>query len=218
MIEEQPTEASSVLRRAAEVERRAREAVSINEPLLFLVWGAVYLLGYGALYFNVRWADGSPPVVGAVLFGAMGAFGFIFTFTEIRKRFRGLRGETYETVGRMIRLWGVLVVAWIVLLTLAITQYRGRENAMAEIGAVSGATATLLVGVMYLLIASNFPVWQTGLGLALVSVGAAGLVIPPEHSPLFVAVGAGGSFFLAAANSAARRRLDRIDLGTRGHA
>ena len=74
MIDGQSAETSSVLRRAAEVERRAREAVSVNEPLLFVVWGAVYLLGYGSLYVNVRWADGSPPVVGFVLFGAMAAF------------------------------------------------------------------------------------------------------------------------------------------------
>ncbi|WP_454141533.1 hypothetical protein [Microbacterium lacticum] len=218
MIDGQSAETSSVLRRAAEVERRAREAVSVNEPLLFVVWGAVYLLGYGSLYVNVRWADGSPPVVGFVLFGAMAAFGFLVTFAEMRKRFRGLRGGTYETVGRMIALWAVLVVAWIALLALAVTQYRDRENAMSEIGAVSGATATLLIGVMYLLIARNFPAWQTGLGLALVSVGAGGLVVPPEHSSLFVAVGAGASFFSAATCSAFRRRLDRAGSGARGHA
>lgn len=218
MDEESSTEASSTLRYAAEVERRVREAVSLNEPLLFLVWGAVYLIGYGSLYVNMKWVNDGPPIVGFVLLGAMALSGFIVTFSEIRKRFRGLRGNTHETVNRMMTLWSILLVVWILIEALAFTRYGSQSTSMPEIGAVAGATATLLVGVMYLLVSRDFPLWQICLGMALVFVGTGGLVIDPDYSILFVAVGAGASFFLSAAYSVRRRRPVDSATGRGDHA
>lgn len=208
-------EASSKLRSTADVERRVREAVTPNESLLFLVWGVVYLVGYGSLYVNLKWGTGSFPVVGLIFLGVMALFGLVATFSEVRKKFRGLRGNTYQAVQRMVGVWVLLVVVWVLIEVVAFTGHANPRHPTLEIVAVAGATATLLVGIMYLLIVRDFPKWQIWLGVALVFIGIEGLIIDSEYSILFIAVGAGASFFLSALYSSRKRRYSVPENG--GH-
>src|SRR6187431_19362 len=62
-------------------------------PLLFGIWGAAWLLGYGALWLTTR-DDGSPSALAVAVAITAGVVALVVTIVHVMHRTRGIAGAS----------------------------------------------------------------------------------------------------------------------------
>ncbi|MBB4932958.1 hypothetical protein F4561_003778 [Lipingzhangella halophila] len=181
--------------------------VTMNElapawRLLYGVWGAAFLLGYGLLYLQRTVLTAVPPAIAGVgMFLAIVVALTVTTRDDIRVH-RGLRGRSALAGARVG--WAFLAGFCLVLLTVW-RLYRG--GAPEPVVALSLASLSLLViGLVYMVSAA----WERqrlrfGLGGWILGADAVALLVGMPHAYLVLALAGGGGFLTAAVFLALRR-------------
>lgn len=191
----------------AEQRARVRDATGVEARLLFGVWGAAWLLGFGALWLAAAPAD--PPVdegAALVTFFVLLVVAMVVTAWHVGTRTAGVRG-TSAVQGAMYG-W-----AWFV----AFGGVAATAVALARAGATGEVVSTvmtivpaILVGALYM---AGGAMWgdrtQFALGafIGLVTIVAALVGLP--HMLAVMALAGGGGMLVAAAVDAVRRRRGR---------
>ncbi|MET0788742.1 MAG: hypothetical protein ABWY33_05805 [Cellulomonas sp.] len=184
-------------------EQRARAAdVRPSSAWLFGVWGAVWLIGYGALWLTAR-DDDTPSVAAGVIAVAGGVLAIVVTIVHITRRTRGIAGASARQGAMLGWAWAIGFLA-----QSMIVGGLGQAGASGEVIALAAnAVAALVVGLLYL---AGGTLWRSTamylLGGWIALVGAAATLAGLPGSYLLMAVAGGGGMLTAAAVEAARGR------------
>lgn len=176
--------------------RAATRSLRVDDSLLFLAWGAAWILGYGATFLSIRNQDPyhGPAAWAYVVLAASLGLAAVFTGVTVSRTSRGIAGAS-ATSGLMYGLsWPV---GFVTLFSL--------EGAIAKAGAsdavqglVGAAGPALLVGVIYVVGAA---IWRSttmfALGAWLCLVVAIGGYAGVVGFAGLMAVAGGGGFVLA---------------------
>lgn len=198
-------DAAARLRMIDDQQERARVRLEPDARLLYLAWGAAWLVGYLALWLTSR--DGTTPAAWAAWTLALAVVAaMVFTVVHSIRRTAGTRG-TSARVGAMYG-WGWMlgfVAMWAVLNGLI------RAGAAGEVIAVAAnGMACLIVGLMYL--AGGMAFQENGLyalGVWMLVTAAVATLVGLPASNLVMALLGGGGFLAMGAVTAvvqARRR------------
>ena len=187
-------------------EQRARVAAEtdVDGRLLFGVWGAAWLIGFGAMWSVAgdRPALGWPPAVAGTVFGGLLVTAMVVTAVHVARRTAGVRGAS-ATQGAMYGwAWSLGFLAVFALANALVRAGAGPE----VIQVAMTLTSSLLVGVLYI---AGAAIWQDrtqlalGVWIVVVTVAAAFAGVP---TMLAVMALAGGGGMLAGALALAVRR------------
>ena len=183
--------------------QRARaEGTRPSGPLLFGVWGAAWLVGYGALWLTSR-DDGSPSAAAVAVAIAGGVLALVVTIAHITHRTRGIAGES----ARQGALYGV---AWPVAFLAQSMIVGGLAQAGASdevLSLAANAIAALVVGLLYVaggLLWCTYSMYVLGAWMAL--TGAAAALAGYPDSYLVMAVAGGGGMLVGAVVETVRTR------------
>jgi len=174
----------------------ARRQLDVDSRLLYLVWGAAWVVGFLALYLSTPYGR-TPTIsaaVGGLSFAALMLLAGAVTAVHTSRRVRGIRGAS-STQGTMYGLaWGFGFSAMFVI-GIGLSRAGATDELMATYFA---AAPGLVVGLMYLF---GGTLWQDRLmyllGVWIVAVFSAASVVGPPHSYLIMAGLAGGGFVAA---------------------
>ena len=183
--------------------QRLRAAdVRPSSALIYGVWGAVWLVGYGAMWLTAR-DDDTPSVAAGVVAVAGGVLALVVTIVHITRRTRGIAGASARQGAMYGWAWAIGFLA-----QSMIVGGLARAGASNEVTALAAnAIAALVVGLLYL---TGGVLWRSGamyvLGgwIALVGAGAALAGLPGSY--LLMALAGGGGMLAAAAVEAVRGR------------
>jgi hypothetical protein len=199
-LEMAPRDASVIV---AETAERARRALQVNRPVLYVAWGLSALVGYGVLWISVHdqhpyrgpGATGLAWTLVAVVLGVGLRLGVLARSTE------GIAGPSNaRRAGFVLSLVLGTAALWMV------------DGALAHAGAPRAVSAVLLfagpmlsLGLVFCASAAAHSDWRSlGLGLWLLVVAVAGAWAGPVGGLAVYALGGGVGFF-AAATVATRR-------------
>ena len=201
-------EASAALIDAQRV--RVAAATAVNGRLLFGVWGAAWLVGFGALYSVAT----DPPLLGwptwlaGSVFAGLLVLAMVVTGAHIATRTAGVRGVS-ASAGAMYG-W-----AWFVSFAgvFALGAGLARAGASPEIRQlVMTIVPLLLVGGLYM---AGGAIWgdraQFGLGVWIAAVAMVAAVVGPPHLLLVAAIAGGGGLLTASV----LEHLRRVRTGSR---
>ncbi|SDJ66860.1 hypothetical protein SAMN04487820_101167 [Actinopolyspora mzabensis] len=177
-------------------QQRAERALDINPGLLFGVWGAAWVLGFGELYLTI----GDEPVLLVplwqalgIFFGCLGVAGFI-TVWHLANSLRGLRGPTQKS-GAMHGWSWALAFLGLGTLIAATSRMGISDDGYAMLWA-SGSG--LLVGLLYLSGGALTGSWtQYCVGLWILAINAAGAFTGIPNHYLVMSLAGGGGFLVA---------------------
>ncbi|MEZ0446253.1 hypothetical protein [Cellulomonas sp. ICMP 17802] len=183
--------------------QRARAAdVRPSSALLFGIWGLVWLVGYGAMWWTAR-DDSTPSVAAAVVAIGGGLLALLVTIVHIARRTRGIVGGSARQGAMFGWAWAIGFVA-----QSMIVGGLGQAGASGEVIALAAnAIAALVVGLLYL---AGGILWRaTGmyvLGGWIALVGASAALAGLPGSYLVMALAGGGGMLAMGAVEAARAR------------
>jgi hypothetical protein len=183
----------------------ARERLTVNQPLIYGVWGAAWLIGCGAMWLSVL---GQHPFRGAAgwaaaILGAGIGLAVVATAVTAGRATRGIGGVSARQ-GMMYGLSWPAGFAALFAIIGAAGHFGASPRAMGVLGA---AGPLLLVGLIYVLAAGMWVDWvMFWLGLWELLVAAAGAWSGPVGVLFLDAVAGGGGFLAAAALLAWRNR------------
>jgi len=183
--------------------QRARAAeVRPSSAWLFGVWGAVWLVGYGAMWLTSR-DDDTPSVAAAVIAIGGGVLALVVTLVHITRRTRGIAGASARQGAMFGWAWAIGFLA-----QSMIVGGLSQAGASGEVVALAAnAIAALVVGLLYL---AGGILWRSTamfvLGGWIALVGAAATLVGLPGSYLVMALAGGGGMLVAAAVEAARGR------------
>ncbi|GIG21959.1 hypothetical protein Cch01nite_26830 [Cellulomonas chitinilytica] len=187
-----PASAAEALSIISAQRRVARQTVP-SSALLFLVWGAAWLVGYGGMWLSAE-GDGGPTAPAAVLAGALGVAAVVTTIVHVVRRTRGITGDSARQGALYGWAWfvGFLAMSWIV-------GALGAAGASDEVvGLAANSVAALVVGLLYL---AGGAMWHaTGmyvLGAWIALVGAASAFAGLPGSYLWLSLAGGGGMLAA---------------------
>ena len=182
------------LRRALTVvqdaERSARRSLSGNTALVYLLWGATWIIGYGTLWGTQHgWLPFEPPAALIVLGVALA----VATFSTIAIFFRssrGLRGQSAFQGGMYGTAWAL---GFTVMGGLSAVIGRAVDDFWLR-GLLINSIAILIVGLLYITGGTTFnDRAQSFLGIWLLIVTVAALVSGPDYFlAVFLFLGATG--------------------------
>ena len=182
------------LRRALTVvqdaERSARRSLSGNTALVYLLWGATWIIGYGTLWGTQHgWLPLEPPAALIVLGVALA----VATFSTIAIFFRssrGLRGQSAFQGGMYGTAWAL---GFAVMGGLSAVIGRAVDDFWLR-GLLINSIAILIVGLLYITGGTTFnDRAQSFLGIWLLIVTVAALVSGPDYFlAVFLFLGATG--------------------------
>jgi hypothetical protein len=194
--------ASELLQRSAD---HAREGLTVNNALIYAVWGGTWLIGCGAMWLSVL---GQHPFRGAAgwawaILAAGIILAIIATAAMAGRATRGVGGVSAQQATMFGLCWPAGFAALFTIIGAA-----GHFGASATVIGVLGATGPLvLVGLIYMLAAG---MWldrvMFWLGAWELLVAAAGAWTGPVGVLFTDAVAGGGGFLVAAALLALRNR------------
>jgi hypothetical protein len=186
-------EAASVVQDARTL---ARKELLINAPLVYLAWGLVWLIGYGAMWLSVR---GQHPYTGpsgisiaTVL--VLAGFAIAAVLVIASRAVSGIDGQS-------VRHRRILIVSWAIgFLILLIVQAGISSSVSARtLAFVAFAGPVLLAGLMYLLAARLGSSWLVLVfGAWLIVVGVSCAWLAPAAILAICALAGGGAFLLLA--------------------
>ncbi|WP_066583607.1 hypothetical protein [Cellulomonas timonensis] len=210
-LDDAPPEPAAGLAIIASQQERVRTGATVDGRLLFLAWGAAWLIGYGGLWLATQGLDVYRPPIGAfVLFGVCISGAVVFTIVHALRRSAGVRGPS-TTAGAMSG-W-----AWCLGFVVQAAVIGGLVKAGAShevVGIAANGMACLIVGLMYMAAgAFDHQPWLFWLGVwVLVVAGAASTVgIPLTY--LVMAVAGGGGFLVGAGIEHLRLRASKAQVG-----
>ena len=207
MVEDQDMsvqEAAAVLQDAR---TRARKELVISTPLVYMAWGLVWLIGYGAMWLSVR---GQHPYTGpsgvsiAAVF-VLAGFAVAAVLVIAGKAAAGIGGQSARH-----RRFIALTWATGYLILLIVTPAFSSSASTRTLAFISLAGPLVLAGLTYILAAalgrqrSAFV-----LGAWLVIVGANCAWLAPAASLATCALAGGGAFLLTAVTETRLRAHDR---------
>ncbi|MBO3086108.1 hypothetical protein [Cellulomonas fengjieae] len=162
-------------------------------PLLFGVWGAAWLIGYGLIWLTSS-DDDSPAGLTATVAITGGVIALVVTIVHVIRRTRGIVGASSRQ-GTMYGLaWSIGFAA-----QAMIVSGFASAGASGEVLALAGnAIAALVVGLLYLaggMLWDSVPMYVIGGWMALVGGAAALAGLPGTY--LVMAVAGGGGMLAA---------------------
>ena len=183
--------------------QRLRAAdVRPSSALIYGVWGAVWLVGYGAMWLTAR-DDDTPSVAAGVVAVAGGVLALVVTIVHITRRTRGIAGASARQGAMYGWAWAIGFLA-----QSMIVGGLARAGASNEVTALAAnAIAALVVGLLYLtggVLWRSTAMYVLGGWIALVGAGAALAGLPGSY--LLMALAGGGGMLAAAAVEALRGR------------
>ena len=183
--------------------QRLRAAdVRPSSALIYGVWGAVWLVGYGAMWLTAR-DDDTPSVAAGVVAVAGGVLALVVTIVHITRRTRGIAGASARQGAMYGWAWAIGFLA-----QSMIVGGLARAGASNEVTALAAnAIAALVVGLLYLtggVLWRSSAMYVLGGWIALVGAGAALAGLPGSY--LLMALAGGGGMLVAAAVEAVRNR------------
>lgn len=184
-------EAEAVLKEIALVSEKTKRAISTGPaPEILMLWGIVWLLGYGSVQFAPRFVGVIWPVLAVV-----GSLASIWMGFRHSRRVSNIDGTADPNLKRIVWFWLVLIlyaVVWIVILNPA-----GGERSGAAISRQVSAFFTTIAMFAYVvggLWIGRFYIWL-GLGVTLVTL--VGLFGFPAYFWIGMAVFGGGALLLS---------------------
>jgi hypothetical protein len=196
-------EAAQILEQAQD---KARHELKANHPAIFLTWGLVYLLGYGAIWLSVRgqhpYTAPAPAAIAGIF--ALAALALAITAAVVSRAVSGVGGAS-----DVQRRGYYLTIAIGYVGTLVLEAALVHAGASQEVRGIYGAASPiLLIGLVFAASAANrsdrsvmyLGVWLLGAAALSGFAGPAGV-----WGVLALAVGAG--FLAMAAVSIKQDRL-----------
>lgn len=170
---------------------------------LFLLWGAVWLVGYGTLWVSAR-DSGRPAGAAAAVAIGLGVVGLAGTLTHIGRRSRGLSGASARTGALYGWSWAIGFTAQALIVTSL-----AEAGAPPQVSALAGnALAALVVGLLYLAAGAlwdDVPMYALGAWITLVGAASALVGIPGTYLAMSLA-GGGGMVAVGAVEALRERR------------
>ncbi|WP_456843842.1 hypothetical protein [Cellulomonas sp. P5_C6] len=170
-----------------------------SSALLFGVWGAVWLVGYGAMWLTARDDDTPSVLAGAIAIGG-GVLALVVTIVHITRRTRGIAGASARQGAMLGWAWAIGFLAQSMIVGgLAQAGASGEVIALA-----ANAIAALVVGLLYLaggILWRSTGMYVLGGWIALVGAAAAIAGLPGSYL-VMAAAGGGGMLVLAAVEKA----------------
>ena len=188
----------------AEAREQARHQLRIRYPVLFSIWGLMYLLGYGAIWLSVRgqhpYQGPTPAALLALTFIVAAAIAT--TVVLVGRAVSGIGGSS--AVRRRVYVLASLT-GFVGLLTLeAALDHAGASRGV--LGVYGAAAPILLTGLIYAVSSAIWLDWTVfGLGLWLMTVAAGSGFAGPVTVWAVDALAAGLAFLLMAAIGFGRR-------------
>ncbi len=193
-----PASALSII----DAQRARAGATRPSGAVLFGLWGAVWLVGYGALWVTAR-EDGSPSGPAAAVAVAGGVLAVVVTIVHVQHRTRGIAGASARQGALFGWAWPIGFVA-----QSLIVSGLGRAGAPDDVLALAAnAIAALVVGLLYVaggLLWSSTAMYLLGAWMAL--VGAAGATAGLPGTYLVMALAGGGGMLALGVVEAVRAR------------
>lgn len=187
---EETMDLHSALRVVQDAERSARRTLSGNTALVYLLWGATWIIGYGTLWGTQQgWLSLEPSaaliVLGLALAVATGSTIAIFFHSS-----RGLRGQSAFQGGMYGAAWAL---GFTVMGALSAVIGRAVDDFWLR-GLLINSVAILIVGLLYITGGTTFnDRAQSFLGIWLLIVTVAALVSGPDFFlAVFLFLGATG--------------------------
>ncbi len=184
---------------------RVAEATDVDGRLLFGVWGAAWLVGFGALYAvagDRPLVDGDPDLA-LGLFAVTLLAAMAVTATHIARRTSGVHGASAVQGAMYGWSWFLGFVA-VYALAVALTD-AGADPVVVQTAMT--IVPTTLVGVLYM---AGAAIWrdrtQFALGAWITVVTIVAAIVGMPHMLAVMAVAGGGGMLVAAGLSAGRRR------------
>ncbi|WP_421735455.1 hypothetical protein [Cellulomonas sp.] len=170
--------------------QRARaESTRPSSTWIFGLWGAAWLVGYGAMWLTAR-DDDRPSWPAVVVAIGLGVVAVVLTIVHVLRRTHGIAGAG----ARQGALYGW---AWPIgfLAQSLIVAGLGRAGASDEVtGLAANAIAALVVGLLYLaggMLWQDTPMYVIGGWMALVGAAAALTGLPASYLVMALAGGGG---------------------------
>jgi len=206
-IEDAPPAPADGLAIIASQQERVRTGAAVDSRLLFLVWGAAWLIGYGALWLAVKDLDVYRPPSGAfIVFGLCISSAVVFTIVHSVRRAAGMRGPSV-TAGAMYGwAWGLGFLLQAALIGAFVNAGASHEL----VALASNGLACLIVGLLYMAGgAMDQEPALFWLGVWILVVAAVASSVGLHLTFLVMALAGGGGFLVGAGIEHARRRARR---------
>jgi hypothetical protein len=188
------------------IERQQQEAqrrLRLNPALMFGLWGAAYLFGFGAVFLTYPTAISLrlPGMAAAVIIGVLFASATVTSLVTGVRAGRGLRGPS-RAAGAMYGCSWTLGFCALTAVNIGVTRLGLPEDAVTVLWSGS---SLLLVGVLYLAGGALFhDRFQYGLGIWMLLSGAGSVYAGVPGSFAVVSLAGGGGLLLAAGYFALR--------------
>ena len=186
---------------------RARKELVISTPLVYMAWGLVWLVGYGAMWLSVR---GQHPYTGpsgvsvAAVF-VLAGFAVATVLVIASKAVAGIDGRSVRHRRIIGATWAIGYLSLLIVAPAVSSSVSTRTLAF-----ISFAGPMLLAGLVYILAAAlgrNPTAFVLGAWLVIVGISCAWLA--PATILAACAVAGGGAFLLTAAIEARLRAHGR---------
>jgi hypothetical protein len=199
-----PQDAAFVMRQARE---RAQRELAVRRPVLFLTWGLVVLVGYGALWLSVR---GQHPFHGPAAPAIVTAAALVLVAAVLTARFidrasSGVGGPSVPQRGTFV-LTLVAGTAALEIFSRAVSQAGADRLLVALLRAAAPLLAVGLVFVASSAVNGMLDWPRLALGLWLLAVAAEGAWAGPVTYLAVCALAGGGGILLMAAIEPLLRR------------
>jgi hypothetical protein len=203
--EETDLDAQSAALLMAQARERAERELTIPHPVMFLLWGLVYLVGYGAIWLSVRdqrpYTAPAPLAITAVF--VIATVALAFTVAIIGRAASGVGGGSDARRRSYFVSLGAGYIGFLIV-EAALRHAGASEGVIGVFGAVG---PFLVIGVAFAASSAARLDWVTfGLGIWLIAGAAAGGFAGPATAWGVEALTVGAGFLAAGAVHRGRRR------------
>lgn len=184
-------------------QQEAQRRLRLNPALMFALWGAAYLFGFGAIFLTYPTAVPFrlPRTAAAVIIGVLFVAATVTSIVTGVRAGRGLRGPT-RAAGAMYGWSWTLGFCALTAVNIGVTRMGLPDDAVTVLWTGS---SLLLVGVLYLAGGALFQDrFQYGLGVWMLVSGAGSVFAGVPGSFAVVSLAGGGGLCLTAAYFALR--------------
>ncbi len=201
-----PLDLQRALALVTEAETKARKQLHGYSPLIYLIWGIVWLLGFGALHGSRFGWLGLEYLPALSFAAAVMAVGVIATIVLVARHSSGIRGHS-AFLGSVYGIGWALGFAVVGVLSSIIG--RSVDDFWVR-GMLINSIAVLVVGLMYITGGITFnDVTQVAMGVWFLVVNFVALAIGADHFlTVFFIFGSGGFLVGAAVETVRQRRQE----------
>jgi len=189
----------------AEAREKAQHELTVRHPAVFMVWGLVYLIGYGVIWLTVRGQHPYRAPSGAAISGVfvLAAIGLAITASLVSRATSGVEGAS-DRQRRSYYLAVAVGYLGFILLDIALSH----DGASQSVIGVFGASGPIyLIGISFAVSSTTQTSWSVfGLGVWLIACAALSGFAGPRAVWGVLALAVGAGFLGAAAVQLARSR------------